>query len=273
MMEQSLIPLTPALPLTAQRTVMALFGALRGFVLLHVLFEFGFGLGEGELPAVGAGHVEEVLAFGRVRRRVDRRDAGVGDRPRRQPGVHARVVRRVRFQLRLGQRLCVVVDGEAGGRVAAQRHPFAQPVVDHLGHLFALARQARLVFDDRGDRDHVVHGQVLRLRVLHVHALDLLLEVGELQLDQFLDRPVPFQFPGVGEEEAFEVLRLLAAVFRGIQVLRLLRRVHVAPRRPSSFASWAICVRRYPSGIVTVTVVGLEVEAFGSVVSASIASP
>src|SRR6185312_12192393 len=82
------------------------------------------------------------------------------------------------------------------------------------------------------DRDHVEDGQIFRLRVLHVDLLDLFLEVFELQADEVGDRHLRLDLPGVGKEEALEVLGTLAAVFGGIQVLRLLRRLHVAALDP-----------------------------------------
>ena len=45
-----------------------------------------------------------------------------------------------------------------------------------------------LALDHRGDRHHVVDGEVLGARVAHVDALDPPLEVLELELDQVGDR-------------------------------------------------------------------------------------
>ena len=75
-----------------------------------------------------------------------------------------------------------------------------------------------LLLDHRGDRHHVVGGQVLRAGVAHVDALDPPLEVFELQLDEVGGRGALLQLEGVGEEEALEVLRLGAAVLGRVEV-------------------------------------------------------
>src|SRR2546427_4188757 len=86
-------------PATAVSTGLALSGRLsallraRAVVLRDVALELGVGRGEG-MRAVPAGlhDVEQVVVARGVRRRSQRREAGIADRAGRQPLVRARVV-------------------------------------------------------------------------------------------------------------------------------------------------------------------------------------
>ena len=199
-------------------------GRRAGFVVAgDVGFEFGFGGGEGVLAA-GArlDHVVEVVDLRRVGGGLDRGEAGVADRARRQARVEAGVVGGVDRELRFGQRLVVVAGREADRRVDPERHPFVQAVVDDRRDQRALLVDLRLALDHRGDRQHVVDRQVLRLRVAHVDALDPALEVLQLELDQVGDRRVPLQFEGVGEEDALMPLARLHVVAAQALLLRQL---------------------------------------------------
>ena len=148
--------------------------------------------------------------------------------PGGRPALSAGVVGRVDGQLGFGQRLGVVAGGEADRRVDPQRDPFAQPVVDHGRDQLALAVELRLLLDHRGDRDHVVDGQVLGARVAHVDARDAAFEVLQLQLDEVGDRRAPLQLEGVREEEALVALARLQVVAAQARFAGQLRRLRAA---------------------------------------------
>ncbi len=151
---------------------------------------------------LGLAHEEQVRLLGGLGGGLERGEAGVADRRRRQPAVQARVVRLVLVDLGLLEPAlssCWVVPDR---RVDPQRHSLLEPVVDHGRDERALLRDLHLALDHRGDDQHVVARQVLLLRVAHVDVLEVLLERVELLLDQLVRGRALGQRVGGGEQEA-----------------------------------------------------------------------
>ena len=222
----------------------------------------------------GLADVEQVVLAGGLGGRLERGEAGVADRRRRQPAVEARVVRARALELGHPQRARPVVLVVADRRVDPERHAVLEAVVDHRRHERALAVQLRLALDHRGDDQHVVAREVLALGVRHVDLGEVLVERGELPVDQVARRRAVDQRVGGREQEALggaraarraEVADLAqrACAPGGLEVAPLERRScrPAAPPRGST-------APRAPSTLTVLTTL-----AFGPWTSASIAPP
>jgi len=115
---------------------------------------------------------------------LDRREAGVADRRRRQPGADARVVGRVALELGVGQRLGPVVRLVPAGGVDAERDAVGEPVVDDGRDDRTLAGHPRLALDHRGDDENVVGREVLASGAADVDAREVVAEGRELARDE-----------------------------------------------------------------------------------------
>ena len=135
-----------------------------------------------------------------------------------------------------------------------------QPVVDHSGHELSLRRHDRLLLDHRRDHEHVVVGQVLRLRVGEVDVRPVLTERASSWSRTSWRVVVDVQeVVGRGEQEPLEIPLRTGAEARdrahagsradtrptfSLTGLWLLRRAIAA----TSCTRTAICARVKPSG-------------------------
>ncbi len=164
--------------------------------------------------------------------RLDRVETRVADRGRRKARDDPRVVGRVDRQLRFLELLVVVPGGVADRRVDSERLVRGKAVVDHLRDELALARDLHLAVDHRGDDQHVVGSQVLRLRVLHVDPLDVALELAQLLVDEVVDGGVGVELIRGRGQEALEAVGVARSVPLQVDPLRAQRRLLVVPLQP-----------------------------------------
>ena len=177
--------------------------------------------------------------------RLDHEVVDVGLRPgwprprsRRAPGLRSgsaagpgstRVLYGVSVgELGLGQLLVVVAERVADRRVDPERVARLQPVVDHRRDELALLGHLDLALDHRGDDQHVVGGQVLRLRVGEVDAGEVAAGRPRAAATTSSLAVAFLAIVGRREQEALEVGRVLGAVL------------------PRGRSPWA--ARRSPSG-------------------------
>ena len=154
-------------------------------------------------------HEIEVVDLRRMRGCLDRRQARVRDRRRRQPGELARVVRVVALQAATRGS---TGSGGCGGRSEAWRRcraasSGAAGCRSRLPQA-ALRGRERLLLDHRGDLQHVVRGQVLRVRVRQVDTAPLLAERLELLLDELARGCGGQEVVGRRKQESLEVRAL-----------------------------------------------------------------
>ena len=151
------------------------------------------------------------------------------------PGVVGRVAR----ELAPRERLRPVAGRIADRGVDPERLPGVQPVVDHRRDERALARDARLPLDHRGDRDDVVARQVLAFRVGQVHAGEVLPERLELLFHERPGARTAAQLVGGREEEALEARgRGVEPVFPICELCAVLAGGEVVAANPRPAGEW-----------------------------------
>src|SRR2546426_274555 len=143
-------------------------------------------------------HEEEVLDRGRIEDSVDRAEAGIGDRPGREPRPLVGVVGVIDRQVGPGQRPPILTDRVLHGRVGLERHPPPEAGVEDRRAEAALLRRHRLALHDRRQREQGVDGQAPLGRAGPRLGRELLLHALHHPADDLLGRHAADELIGVG---------------------------------------------------------------------------
>ena len=174
--------------------------------------------GGGEvMSSIRAQGIVVIVRGGRVQRRVDGRDAGIGDGRGGQSGILVEVVLGVHLLVLVGDAALVARQGVQQGRVDVQHAVGAvaagirQTVVDHRGDV-GLIGAVGLLLNEGGDGDDLLQAVFGGLHLLHPLPVHLAAEVVQQAVQRGAGLFAHVEIVGVREQIALQAGQLMGIV-------------------------------------------------------------
>ncbi len=141
-----------------------------------------------DMGTIRPGDVVQVVGLCRMQGRFDARQAGVGNRTRRQPRVPVGIVRRIHTQVFVEDPVLMSSQSIEHGGIALQPYASAQPIPEHGRDKCSILRNPGLALYQGGKRNDLVQTHIRLRHVGRQHLHNFAVKTVEHFLNQRLFR-------------------------------------------------------------------------------------